>query len=204
MFKNVLEADTKNFLMGIKKEDLPKSSYLAGGTAIALQIGHRKSFDLDFFTKSEFNEIQWEQKFIKIWDFHTLQRDWQTITGQIKDIKLSIFYYKYKLIDKPTKFGSNFIASLADLAAMKLDTVISRGTKRDFIDIYFLAKKFGLTKLFEFYQEKYRNFEEREIMIKKSLIYFKEADKDEMPNMLVNIKWNDVKNFFLTSPALQI
>ena len=88
------------------------------------------------------------------------------------------------------------MASLADLAAMKLDTVISRGTKRDLIDIYFLAQKLTLPKMFEFYNMKFGKFKERELMIKKALIYFEDAEQDETPNMLISFDWEKMKEFF--------
>ncbi|SRR5258708_2621504 len=199
MFEDILESNTKKFVENIKGSDFPPLTYLAGGTAIALQIGHRKSFDLDFFTPTEFKENQWEQKFVQDWDFKIIQRDWQTLTGEIKNIKFSLFYYKYKLINQILKFKNISIASLEDLSAMKLDTIISRSTKRDFIDIYYLAKKFGMNKLFKFYEDKYGNLEEKELMIKKALLYFDEADLDEMPNMLIDTDWNMVKKFFKTN-----
>ncbi len=155
MFTNTLSPETLDFVKKIKVLDLPTDSYLSGGTAIALQIGHRKSID-----------------------------------------KFSLFYYKHNLIGKNSDFYDIKLASLKDLAATKLDTVISRGTKRDLIDIYFLAQRFGLPKIFEFYNEKFSNFEEREIMIKKALIYFEDAEKDEAPHMLVPFEWKELKEFF--------
>ncbi len=67
---------------------------------------------------------------------------------------------------------------------MKIDTVLSRGTKRDFIDLYFLSKKFGPDKLLEYYDRKYGNWKDKELLIRKALVYFNEADGDEMPRML--------------------
>jgi len=82
---------------------------------------------------------------------------------------------------------------------MKLDAVISRGTKRDFIDLYFLTKKFGADRMFEYYDQKYGHLEDREIMLRKALVYFTEADEDEMPRMLVPINWDAVKTYFLNT-----
>ena len=112
--------------------------------------------------------------------------------------KLSLFYFRQKLIREPIKMGGISVASLEDLSAMKLNTIISRGTKRDFIDIYFLTKKFGMEKMFGFYEEKFGDFDEKELMIKKALVYFEEADKDEMPNMLAPIDWQTVKDKIFT------
>jgi hypothetical protein len=196
MFINILNPDTLKFTKALDADSLPDNTYLGGGTAIALQIGHRKSLDLDFFTPVEFNENQWQQKFEQDLNFKLIQKDWQTLTGTAEGIKFSLFHYKYPLIEATTSIFNIKMASLEDLSAMKIDTAISRGTKRDFIDIYFLAQEFGLSKMFDFYNQKYGNFEERELMIKKSLVYFNDAEKDEDPDMLVPFDWGKLKEFF--------
>lgn len=196
MFENTLSLNSLKFIKEIKSDGLPKDSYLGGGTAIALQIGHRKSLDLDFFTQTQFNETQWQQKLEEEIGFDLIQKDWQTLVGSVQDIKFSLFYYKHALIGGSKDFYNIKLASLEDLSAMKLDTVISRGTRRDLIDIYFLAQKFSLSSMFEFYDRKFGNFKDREIMIKKALIYFEDAEKDETPDMLIPFDWNELKTFF--------
>lgn len=193
MYPNAISPKTKKLLGELGSLSLPKNSYLAGGTAIALQLGHRKSNDLDFFTPTKFSEIAWEEKLAEEFNLEVIQRDWQTITGNIDKIKFSLFYYPHKLIAKPIPWNSVFLASLPDLAAIKLDTIISRGAKRDLIDIYFLTREYSLSKLFAFYEQKYGNFSQREIMIKKALVYFDDADKDESPQMLSDVSWNIIK-----------
>jgi hypothetical protein len=196
MFENTLSSNSLKFIKEIKSDSLPNDSYLGGGTAIALQIGHRKSLDLDFFTQTQFNETQWQQKLEEDIGFDLIQKDWQTLVGSVQDIKFSLFYYKHALIDKTKDYYNIKLASLEDLSAMKLDTVISRGTRRDLIDIYFLAQKFSIPGMFEFYDRKFGNFKDREIMIKKALIYFEDAEKDETPDMLIPFDWNELKTFF--------
>lgn len=147
MYTNTILEDTHKLLTSFNRDSLPQDTYLAGGTAISLQIGHRKSIDLDFFTRHEFNEDQWIQKLEKNYNLELFNKDWQTIIGDIKNVKFSLFYYKYPLIKDLIQFENIKLASLEDLSAMKLDTVIARGTKRDLVDIYFLANKFGLESL---------------------------------------------------------
>lgn len=197
MFESVLLPQTKSLLEKLDEGKLPKGSYLAGGTAVALHLGHRRSADLDFFTKEEFVETQWEQKLKKEFGFKLLKRDWQTLIGYVSNVKISLFSYNYKQI-APLEFYKHIpIASLQDLGAMKLDTILGRGTKRDIVDIYFLSQRLSLKKLFEFYQKKYGNLEEREIMLKKALIFFGDANKDEMPDMIIRTDWNSIKKWFV-------
>jgi hypothetical protein len=195
MFEKVLSQKAKELLLRFKPGDFPSGSYLGGGTAIALQIGHRKSVDLDFFAPTEFDEGQWLQKLEEDFGFKLMQRDWQTLVGEAGGVKISLMGYKYPLINDLVNFYQMPIASLPDLAAMKLDAILGRGTKRDMIDIYCLAQKYSLAGLFEFYDKKYKSLEEREIMIKKALVYFVEADDDEMPDMIAQIDWNTVKEW---------
>lgn len=194
MFENILLPSTKRLLEKLSPASLPNDSYLAGGTAIALHLGHRRSADLDFFTPSNFNESVWEEKLKKELGFKLIQRDWQTLTGSVGQVKLSLFGYNHKLINKTVKLYNTQVASPPDLAAIKLNTIIGRGTKRDLIDIYFLAQEYTLGTLFKFYQQKYADFQEKEIMIKKALVFFEEADKDEMPNMLAKTEWGSDDN----------
>ncbi|MDO8452470.1 MAG: nucleotidyl transferase AbiEii/AbiGii toxin family protein [bacterium] len=195
MFVQILQDWTRDFLANLKPQDLPDSSYLAGGTAIALQLGHRRSVDLDFFVPKEFNEDAWQQSLEESFQFKLMQKDKQTLTGTVKKVKLSLLGYKYKLLEKPESCFNLQMAALPDLAAMKLDTVIKRGAKRDFIDIYFLAQQYGLKELFIFHDRKFG--EGREIMVKKALVYFDDADKDYMPDMLVPTDWKEIKNWFV-------
>ena len=195
MFDEILSPETWNLLKILRPEDLPQNSYLAGGTAVALYLGHRRSADLDFFTPAEFIEIQWEEKLKNKLGFTLLKRDWQTLIGYIDKVKFSLFGYRYKGIAPPELYLDIPVASLPDLAAMKLDTLIGRGTKRDFIDIYFLAQKYSLEDLFSFYQKKYGNFEERSLMLKKALVYFRDADKEEMPDMVIPAGWPEIKKW---------
>jgi hypothetical protein len=193
----VLQERTKALFEKFENSDLPPKSYLGGGTAIALHIGHRQSVDLDWFTQNEFDEKVWQMKWETKWNFNMQSRDWQTLVGEIAGVKTSLYFYKYPLIGDLVTYEGLQIASLKDLAAMKLDAVLSRGTKRDFIDLYFLTKEYGSELMLDFYDQKYGNLAERELLIRKALVYFKEADGDEMPNMLVPVDWKKVKAFFL-------
>lgn len=197
MRSEVLPEPTRNLLSEYISEDLPKGAYLGGGTAIALQIGHRQSVDLDWFTPYEFNEKLWQMKWETRFGFNLTTRDWQTLSGNAKGVKTALYFYKYPLIEPTTSFNGIEIAGLKDLAAMKIDAVLSRGTKRDFIDIYFLSRQFGPEKLFEFYDQKYGHLDDREIMIRKALIYFADADEEEMPRMVEPLDWSAVKEYFL-------
>lgn len=197
MESEVLPEYTKKLLAKFRTENLPPGSYLGGDTAIALWIGHRQSVDLDWFAPQEFDEKMWQMRWETMLGFLLQGRDWQTLTGQADRVKTALYYYKSPLIDAPGNYEGIKVAGLKGLAAMKLDAVMSLGTRRVLIDLYFLIKQFGANNMFEFYDDKYGHSEDRQIMLRKAIVYFTEADEDEVPKMLLPIKWKEVKEFFL-------
>jgi len=197
VFEQVLQGDTKAILALLEKSGIIQKAYLAGGTALALQLGHRISYDLDFFTQEEFDEQALLPEIEKISNFQLERLAWRTILGKFKDVKFSIFYYKYPLLYSAKKFGMINITDIRDIAAMKIAAIASRGTKRDFVDLYFICREtMSLSDVIRVYDEKYRNLATTEIHIMKSLVYFEDAEPDEMPEMLKKASWEDIKKYF--------
>lgn len=200
MFEQVLPKKSKESLALLGKSNLLKNGYLAGGTALALQIGHRISVDFDFFTQSRFDVKDLSRKLKKAnIDFSLERLAENTILGSVGKTKFSLFFYDYPLIDKTTPYSNVSIVSLKDIAAMKLLAISDRGTKRDFIDLYFLTKKekvFPLEDVFAFYDEKFEVLRQNKVHLFRSLVYFKDAEATDMPKMLKEVKWKDVKKFF--------
>ncbi len=196
MFTKTLLPDTVRAIKLISDNKFIKKAYLAGGTALALQIGHRISVDLDFFTLNEFDEKKLSSEFSNLNYFKEDGTSWRTVWGKIGETKFSLFYYKYKLHEKTSEFEGIELASLKDIAAMKIHAIESRGTKRDFVDLYFLSKIFKLDEMLKFYDQKYLDLDNKMYHIIRSLDYFEDAEMDPMPNMLVETSWHAVKVFF--------
>lgn len=197
MFTKALFSDTKAILAILGKSNLLKDAYLAGGTAATLQLGHRLSFDLDFFTSKEFNALNVIASLQKILDFELEETTKGTILGRIKDMRFSLFFYKHKLLFPLKNFLGISILDLRDIAAMKITAISDRGVKRDFIDLYFICKtNIRLEEVLKFYDKKYGKLASNLIHIKKSLVYFEDAEDQEMPKMLMPCKWEEVKGFF--------
>jgi len=89
------------------------------------------------------------------------------------------------------------VADPRDIACMKISAIASRGTKRDFIDLYVSTQRFGLADVLQLFGRKYQQAGYQRMHILKSLVFFEDADKDPMPDLLVTLDWNDVKQFFL-------
>jgi len=196
MFEKAISKQTGENLGLLGKSKILSNAYLVGGTALALQMGHRISYDLDFFTDKKFKAQVFLKKISQIKVYHHERVEWGTILGRLGSIKFSLFYYPYPLLEKPIKFKNIKIAKIADIAAMKTAAISERGTKRDFIDLYFILQKITLSEALNFYDRKYEKLSSNLIHIKKSLVYFEDAEKDPMPRMLISVSWQEVKKFF--------
>ena len=197
MFTKTLLPDTFRAIKLVSGITEIKQAYLAGGTALALQIGHRISIDLDFFTQEKFNEVELSTKLAKLPKFIQDGTTQGTVWGKLDQTKLSIFEYKYPLLEETVSFEGLRLANLADIAAMKINAIESRGTRRDFIDAYFLSKKYTLEEMLNFYQKKYSVLEDHLYSILRSLDYFEDADQEnQMPQMLSPVTWEEVKEYF--------
>jgi len=196
MFEKVLFGKTKNILALLGKSGLLEDAYLAGGTACALHLGHRISYDLDFFTSRKFRVSLLARELAKMKDFRLEKTAWGTILGEFGKIRFSLFYYSYPLLFRSKKFEGIKIADLRDIAAMKIAAVAERGTKRDFIDLYMICQKISFKKTLSLYNRKYGKLTSNFVHVIKSLTYFEDAEKDVMPKMLVSISWGEVKSFF--------
>ncbi|MCL5675969.1 MAG: nucleotidyl transferase AbiEii/AbiGii toxin family protein [Patescibacteria group bacterium] len=155
--------------------------YLAGGTALALQLGHRTSLDFDFYSPEKFKNQQvaraFKKQFLNIFlGKEQLENTWQ---GKVLGTNISVFYYPYKLIGPLIDFSPVKLASYEDIAAMKIVAIIQRAKQRDFFDLYYLIKKIGLTKIITATYKKYPWYEENDQIIFKALTFFEEADQDE-------------------------
>lgn len=196
MLKQGISKETSIDLAILGKSDLLAQFYLAGGTAVALCLGHRLSFDLDFFTTSSFDQELLAKSLNKLGKFRQEQIAKDTLLGVFGKTKISFFYYDNPLIGRIDKFLNVKIVSLADLSAMKIDAIGRRGTKRDFVDLYFIAKKIGLNKSFLNYIKKYGEKDINFFHAIKAMNYFDDAEDEGMPEMLVECSWEEVKEFF--------
>lgn len=182
--KNTIESGSLELLIKLQGTDLLKDFHLAGGTSLALQIGHRISIDLDLFSQNDFDTNylleQLEQNFGFRLDYAAIN----TLKGSINDIKIDFVSHKYPFVKPPLEIEQISIFSIEDIAAMKLNAIAGNGTRsKDFIDIYFILKQFSVNEILEFYRIKYKT---RNLMhIVKSLIYFEEINVQDWPVMIL-------------------
>ncbi|HQW56338.1 MAG TPA: nucleotidyl transferase AbiEii/AbiGii toxin family protein [Saprospiraceae bacterium] len=166
---------------------------LVGGTALALYIGHRLSIDIDLFGSGELDTNNVVADLSDLGDLKTIQLSKNIKIFELNKIKLDIVTYQYRLIQKPLLNNFIRIASKEDISAMKLNAISGRGSKKDFIDLYFLLKEFSLKEIMDFYLQKYSSGSE--FMVYKSLTYFDDANKQPMPEMISQVDWSEIKNY---------
>lgn len=164
---------------------------LAGGTALALQIGHRRSVDLDFFGARQIDKDEMVALLEVAGDLHILQHTRNILIFNINGVKVDFVNYKYPWL-RGTRIDEGIrLASLPDIGAMKLGAIAGRGKKRDFTDLYFLLKQFTLPELLGFYREKYPDG--NEFLVLRSLTYFEDAEEDNELELFEPAAWSDVK-----------
>lgn len=165
--------------------------YLSGGTALALQVGHRTSLDFDFYSKDKFDS----KNLFK--NASILDRTDDTLQAVMNEVSVSMFYYPYKLIDALMEFRGIQMAGLHDIAAMKVIAIVQRARQRDFVDMYYLVNLLGIEKIIDSVYKKYPWYEDNNQILFKALTYFDEADSDSEAGRIkifdASVTWEKVK-----------
>jgi len=177
-----------------KLQSLPDLSdtRLVGGTALALHLGHRLSIDLDLFGSFEQETITETLKSESFDSFFVLKESRFIKQYLINRVKVDIVrYVRYQWLEDTIVENQIKIAGMKDIAAMKVAAITNRGSRKDFIDLYFLLKIFDLADIIDFYQSKY--FDADIFFAIRSLSYFADAEKEDIPQMLIPTSWEDVK-----------
>ena len=173
--------------------------YLAGGTALALSAGHRKSLDLDFFnTQKNIDNNELLSNFLenKNWDTNLNKKN--TIYGELLGAKVSFIAYPF-FVPKQNylRYGSINVLAPKDVAVMKIIAISQRGRKRDFFDLYWCVHNVEpLENIILKLKEQYPSVAHGYHHILKSLVYFEDADADLDPEIYFKVTWKEVKRFF--------
>lgn len=175
--------------------------YLAGGTGLALLIGHRLSADFDLFSASDPLGAARRQEVV----------GWLSVLGQVRidrdeertlrltldDVPLSLFHYPYPLLHPTQVVGGLRIASIEDIGLMKLSAIVGRGTRRDFVDLYSLIQHgTPLRRLLERAAEKFPQVRDFVMQALRALVYFQDAETEAMPRLVKPADWETIKAFF--------
>lgn len=173
------------------KDPLFSGLRLVGGTALALQIGHRSSVDIDLFGNKLLEESELADAMERIGTIKWINKLKNIKSVLLDGVKTDFVNYRYHWLDKPLKKDGIRLATPKDIAAMKLSAITGRGAKKDFVDLYFLLESFTLHEMISFFTEKYPDGSA--FLVLKSLVYFEDAETDEMPRLLKAVSWDKVK-----------
>lgn len=193
-----IDTETYSILQKIFRIGIIKNGFaLAGGTSLAIQIGHRKSIDLDIFSPNDFNVRELEIILTTSADFsfRYLGSNSRMLFSNVNNIKCDFIQEPANLLEPfIVEDGINYF-SVKDIAAMKLHTICGRGKKKDFFDVYALLQLFGREKLIDWFAHKYD--EEQLFFLWRSILYFDDAENDPdiegFPPFTMN--WREIKEF---------
>lgn len=190
---STVESHTLELLKALMREELLSSLRLVGGTALALQYGHRQSVDLDMFGCAQLDAIELRQILSRLGKLTVIKETSRIKIYLLDGIKVDFVDYAYPWIDDMVEENGIRLASDKDIAAMKINAIEGRGSKKDFIDLYFLLQHYTLQEILDFYCCKYpENSLFRAVL---SLSYFDDADAQMMPVMCVNRTWENMKAY---------
>jgi hypothetical protein len=179
-------------------ESFLKGWVLAGGTGLALQLGHRVSEDFDFFRNDKFSIDDMHRVFRAAGNYETLQELEHTFTVLACDVKVSFFCVPDPFLFETYSYRDFSIADVRDIALMKLIAVSGRGSRKDFVDLYTILRGGSpLQEYFDLIPKRYGSGRTNSYHILKSLTYFDDAEREPMPKMLEPFDWGECKKFFI-------
>jgi len=191
----------REILREIGQETFSRRFYLAGGTALALRLGHRVSVDLDFF--SETDELLDDSRAeivaaLRKWrTVHVLEDVVGNLLLEIEGYRMGFFSYGYALLEPPDEVAGVRVASLTDVGLMKLDAIADRGACKDFYDAYFISQHIPLDCLLDQGPIKYPYVRGFGMMVLEGMVDFERADQDAPVETIPPIPWETIKEFFV-------
>ena len=187
-----INPDTLELLKQLSAQPDMQEMRLVGGTALALQYGHRQSIDLDFFGRFTASQDDLIDLTRTLGNISVLNKSSHILQMTVNQIKVDfVDYSRYQWIDEPIQDGTVVLASDKDIAAMKVNAIMGRGTKKDFVDMYVLLQHYSLAEILQFYKQKYPEYSEYRALL--SLTYFDDAELQPMPRMFIPDTWEQMK-----------
>lgn len=200
---NILHWETispamRRVLQGFGQTAISHEFYLAGGTALALQLGHRLSVDLDFFSATQDIPSITEplRAALKPFDPKLADSAWGNLVFLAEDIRVGFYGYGYELVAPLTEFEGVKLASITDIALMKLDALLARASRKDFHDLYEICQNTSLRTLLDLAPRKYPSMRDFEAQVARHMVYFERAERESPIQLLKPADWGAVKTWF--------
>jgi hypothetical protein len=188
----------REIMRAFGKNQIAEHFYLAGGTALALQIGHRRSIDLDFFSPDLDIPSIAEALRASLEKYSPVLADsaWGNLVFVVEQVRVGFYGYGYPLIAPLTQAEGVSLASLTDIGLMKLDALLARASRKDFHDLYAICQRMPLKSLLDVAQKKYAHVRDFEAQAVRHLVYFERADQEAPVPLIEEVSWERVKEFF--------
>jgi hypothetical protein len=194
MHPKVLDPDAWSLVRRLVSEGVTSGWKLAGGTGLALQIGHRFSDDLDFFRHEAFEVPDLIQSLSKIGRISVQSRAEDTLHAVVEGTRLSFLRAEAPLLFDGTPYRGIEIADPQDIVVMKIVAIGGRGSRKDFVDLYFYLRGGGsLETAFKLLRRRFTHVDYNEYHLMKSLVFFDDAEAEPMPRMLREVTWDKVR-----------
>lgn len=195
LYKETVAPATLELLKSLMDDEQLQAFVLVGGTSLALQVGHRVSVDLDLFSTCPFEESELNEYLMRRYGLETDFLARSTVKGEIGGVQIDCLSHAYPLVGNVNVYENIRLASLQDIAALKLNAISGNGTRiKDFIDIAYLSEYLSLNEMLGAYRQKYRTF--NALIPVKALTFFDEINFDEPIKMLGGRRfdWKKIEN----------
>ena len=194
LHKETVETSTLELLKSLQSEPLLASFNLVGGTSLALRLGHRKSVDLDLFSKEDFDLREVKELLVNKYGLKVGYEKGKTLKGFIGKVMVDLIRYDYPHIQPVETEEGIRLVSLPDIIAMKLSSICDNGSRiKDFIDIAYLSNLYSFEEMLQFYTQKFPS--SNPIVPTKSLVYFDDIGFDEdIVMMQGDLDWKVIAN----------
>lgn len=197
----VFTPNSRNAFESLSAQAFLKEFYLAGGTGLAFQFGHRISVDLDFFTQTRLLDQDDRRMILSQLRqrpaFSLIEEREGTLHTELSGARVSLLHYDYPLLCLPKRWKGVAVASPVDIGLMKVGAVIGRGSRKDFIDLFVICNRAtSLESLLKAAERKFPHVRDFWMQALKALVYFKDAEQERIPRMLHDIPWRVVRTYF--------
>jgi len=183
LHKEVIETGTYRILKSLMQDPMLDGFNLVGGTALSLYLGHRKSIDLDLFSKREFDVGGLRRHLAGEYGFKERSSESQTLKGEIDGVFIDCIRYDYPDISPVTIEDGIRVSGIPDILAMKLSAITDSGDReKDFVDVSFFSTKFSLNDMLADYARKYQGASTMAVM--KALLYYDDVIQGEPVNLI--------------------
>lgn len=194
MNPKVLPAEAWNVVRRLDRAGVPGEWILAGGTALALQLGHRVSIDLDFFRHDDFALPPLRESLADLGRLEVTAMAPGTLHCRLDGLRLTFLRSEVPFLYETTPYRGLRLADVRDIAAMKVIAVAGRGSRKDFVDLYaYLEAGASFGDLMNIVEQRYRGTEFNAMHLLRSLVYFDDAETEPMPRMLAKVGWPAIR-----------